>query len=103
MAYYSGLRVIDNNPGALTNGDLTYKRGVEGFAWRHRVPYNQYLRALAGGPVTPGLDTAIRTTIDRVDETADRVRSNVRAKTSRVVGLVRGARVALEHMLMRAA
>jgi len=49
------------------------------------------------------VDTAIRTTMDRVDDTADRVRSNVRAKTSRIVGIVRGARVALEHILSRAA
>jgi len=41
--------------------------------------------------------------MDRVDDTADRVRSNVRAKTSRIVGIVRGARVALEHILSRAA
>jgi uncharacterized protein YoxC len=45
------------------------------------------------------VDQAIRTTIDRVDDTADRVRSNVRVKTSRIVGMVRGARVALETML----
>lgn len=49
------------------------------------------------------VDTAIKTTMDRVDDTADRVRSNVRAKTSRIVGIVRGARVALEHILSRAA
>jgi len=49
------------------------------------------------------VDTAIRTTMDRVDDTADRVRSNVRAKTSRILGIVRGARVALEHILTRAA
>jgi len=34
-----------------------------------------------------------------VDDTADRVRSNVRVKTSRIVGLMRGVRVALESML----
>lgn len=45
---------------------------------------------------TERVDMAIRTTMDRVDDTADRVRSNVRAKTSRVVGFVRGLRVALE-------
>jgi hypothetical protein len=45
------------------------------------------------------VDHAIRATMDRVDYTADRVRSNVRAKTSRIVGLVRGARIALETML----
>ena len=48
---------------------------------------------------TERVDQAIRTTMDRVDDTADRVRSNVRAKTSRVVGFVRGLRVALEGML----
>jgi len=48
---------------------------------------------------TNRVDHAIRSTVDRVDETADRVRSNVRAKTSRVVGFVRGLRVAIEAML----
>jgi len=52
---------------------------------------------------TVRVDTAIRTTMDRVDEAADRVRTNVRAKTSRIVGVVRGARVAVEHMLSSAA
>jgi pyrimidine operon attenuation protein/uracil phosphoribosyltransferase len=49
------------------------------------------------------VDYAIRSTMNRVDDTADRVRTNVRAKTSRIVGFVRGARVALETMLSRAA
>jgi hypothetical protein len=48
---------------------------------------------------TERVDHAIRTTMDRVDDTADRVRSNVRAKTSRVVGFVRGLRTAIEAML----
>ena len=48
---------------------------------------------------TERVDQAIRTTMDRVDDTADRVRSNVRAKTSRLVGFIRGARVAIESML----
>jgi hypothetical protein len=45
------------------------------------------------------VEQAIRTTMDRVDDTADRVRTRVRSKTSRIVGLVRGARVALESFL----
>jgi uncharacterized protein YoxC len=45
------------------------------------------------------VDQAIRSTIDRVDDTADRVRSNVRAKTSWIVGVVRGLRVAIEEVL----
>jgi len=49
------------------------------------------------------VDYAIRSTMNRVDDTADRVRTNVRARTSRFVGFVRGARVALETMLSRAA
>jgi len=48
---------------------------------------------------TERVDHAIRNTMDRVDDTADRVRTNVREKTSRIVGLVRGARVALESFL----
>ena len=48
---------------------------------------------------TSRVDHAIRSTMDRVDDTADRVRSNVRAKTSRVVGFLRGLRVAIEAML----
>jgi pyrimidine operon attenuation protein/uracil phosphoribosyltransferase len=52
---------------------------------------------------TERVDYAIRSTMNRVDDTADRVRTNVRARTSRIVGFVRGARVALETMLSRAA
>jgi uncharacterized protein YoxC len=48
---------------------------------------------------TERVDEAIRTTMDRVDDTAERVRWNVRAKTSRVVGFLRGLRVALEQLL----
>jgi hypothetical protein len=48
---------------------------------------------------TERVDHAIRTTMDRVDDTADRVRSNIRAKTSWVVGAIRGLRVAIEGVL----
>ena len=48
---------------------------------------------------TERVDHAIHSTMDRIDDTADRVKSNVRAKTSRVVGFVRGLRVALEGLL----
>jgi len=48
---------------------------------------------------TDRVDHAIRATMDRVDDTADRVRSNVRAKTSQVVGFVRGLRVVIEGIL----
>jgi hypothetical protein len=48
---------------------------------------------------TERVDQAIHSTMGRIDDTADRVRSNVRARTSRVVGFVRGLRVALEGLL----
>jgi len=48
---------------------------------------------------TQRVDHAIHDTIDRIDDTADRVRSNVRAKTSRLVGFIRGLRVALESVM----
>jgi hypothetical protein len=44
------------------------------------------------------IDQAIHATMDRIDDTADRVRSNVRARTNAMVGFVRGLRVAIEWM-----
>jgi hypothetical protein len=48
---------------------------------------------------TERVDQAIRTAFDRVGDTADRVRFTVRAKTGRIVGLVRGVRAAIEEVL----
>ena len=48
---------------------------------------------------TNRVDQAIHTTIDRIDDTADRVRANVRVNTSRLVGVIRGARVAIDTFL----
>jgi len=48
---------------------------------------------------TERFDHAIRHTMDRVDDTADRVRSNVRSQTSRLIGFIRGVRVVIEQML----
>jgi hypothetical protein len=48
---------------------------------------------------TERVDHAIRTTMDRVDDTTERVRSNLRAKTSWVVGAIRGVRVAIDGVL----
>jgi hypothetical protein len=48
---------------------------------------------------TDRVDHAIHSTIDRIDDTAGRVRTNVRAKTNALVGVIRGARMALEGML----
>ncbi len=43
VAYYSGLRVIDNNPGALTNGDLIYRAGSQGYADLTLGPHPEFL------------------------------------------------------------
>jgi len=48
---------------------------------------------------TERVDHAIHSTIDRIDDTAGRVRSNVRAKTSALVGFLRGARTAVASVL----
>ena len=48
---------------------------------------------------TERVDHAIHSTMDRIDDTADRVRWNVRAKTSRLIGIIRGARVVIEELL----
>lgn len=47
---------------------------------------------------TERVDQAIRTTLDRVDDTAARARSNVRMQTSRIVGFMRGVRVAIDEL-----
>ena len=48
---------------------------------------------------TERVDHAIHSTIDRIDDTAVRVRSSVRAKTSALVAFVRGVRMAVEGVL----
>ena len=81
---------------------------VEGLEQRQVAPamarVNSILDDVKGVTTTVKLETervdqAIRTTMHRVDDTADRVRTNVRAKTSRLVGLIRGIRVAIQSML----
>jgi hypothetical protein len=50
---------------------------------------------------TERVDHAIAGTIDRVDETAHRVREGVREKVSQAVGMVAGVRAILMSMLRR--
>jgi len=45
------------------------------------------------------VDDAIHGTIDRVDQTAERVRSSVRDKVSQAVGVVRGVRAVIMSIL----
>ena len=111
VSVLEGLLII----GAAVAGYLAYKRVmdlVNGLEERQVAPamarVNGILDDLKAVSAkvkdeTERVDTAIRTTMDRVDDTAERMRTTVRAKTSRIVGIVRGARVAIEHILSRAA
>jgi len=48
---------------------------------------------------TARADQAIHSTIDRIDDTAARVRTNVRTRANTLVGYIRGARAVLETVL----
>jgi hypothetical protein len=48
------------------------------------------------------VERAIRHTVDRVDDTAHRLKGEVRAKTSWIVGTIRGIRVAVHDILQAA-
>jgi pyrimidine operon attenuation protein/uracil phosphoribosyltransferase len=97
--------------GIAVGGFLVYRRVmslIEGLEARHIAPAMQRVNAILDdarmvtGTIkseTVRVDHAIHKTMDRMDDTVDRVRGNVRARTSRLVGLVRGARVALETIL----
>ena len=97
--------------GVAVGGYMAYKNVMEvvnGIETRQVAPAMVKVNAIledvkaVSGKVkeeTERVDYAIHSTMDRIDDTADRVRSNVRAKTSRFVGFVRGLRVAIEGML----
>jgi hypothetical protein len=92
-------------------GWMMYRRVMElvnGLEQRHVAPAMVRVHAILDDvkgvtervkSETERVDYAIRSTMDRVDDTADRVRANVRAKTGRIVGLIRGLRVAIEEVL----
>jgi hypothetical protein len=48
---------------------------------------------------TERVDQAINGTIDRVDETADRMKHSVRGKVAKATGIVRGVRAVIEALL----
>jgi len=105
--------------GALINialgiaGFMAYRRIrtlVHGVDTRQVAPMLERANAILDdvGAVTGSLkdttgrvDRAMVTTMTRIDETATRVRSQVRVKTGAVVGVVRGVRVALAWLLHR--
>ena len=92
-------------------GFMVYRRVIEliaGLESRQVVPTMARVNAILDDvkvvsavvkEETERFDHAIRSTMDRVDDTADRVRSNVRSQTSRLIGFIRGARVVIEQVL----
>jgi hypothetical protein len=81
---------------------------VDGLETRHVVPtlarVNRMLDDVNALTTTmkderERVDRAIHRTLERVDDTAHRVRSSVVAKTSWLVGFVRGAHAAIERLL----
>ena len=81
---------------------------VDGIETRHVAPAMARINAILDDvktvtatvkEETERVDHAIHATMDRIDDTADRMRSNVRATTSTVAGFVRGLRIAIEWML----
>jgi hypothetical protein len=81
---------------------------VDGIETRHVAPTMARINAILDDvktvtatvkEETERVDHAIHTTMDRIDDTADRMRSNVWVRTSAVLGFVRGLRVAIEGML----
>jgi hypothetical protein len=97
--------------GVGVGGWIAYRRVMElvnGLEQRHVVPLRTKVDAILddvkGVTLTvkteaERMDDAIRNTIDRVDDTADRVKGNVRLKASRIVGFIRGLRVGIEEFL----
>jgi len=81
---------------------------VSDFDTRHVAPVRHQVDAILADvkdvtgrlkEETDRVDSAIRHTIDRVDNTADRVRFQVRQKTSRVLAFISGARWRIEELL----
>ena len=103
--------------GALVNiamgiaGFMAYRRFttlVAGIDTRQVAPMMERANAILGDVqavttsvrgTTDRVDRAVLTTFTRIDDTAARVRSQVRVKTGAVVGFARGVRVALAWML----
>jgi hypothetical protein len=97
--------------GLAVGGWMAYRRVmdlVNGVEQRQIEPLRARVEAILGDvkgvtervkDETERVDYAIRNTMDRVDDTADRMKTNMRLKTSRMVGLVRGVRVAIEEFL----
>jgi len=95
-------------------GFLAYRRVMQLVAdleTRQIAPLRQKVDAILGdvqtitarvSQQTERVDHAITGTFDRVDETADRMRSSVRDRVYQAVGVVRGVRAAIMSVLQQA-
>jgi len=100
--------------GAGIGGFLAYRRVMQvvGDLERRQVaPLRQKVDAILAdvhtitarvSQQTERVDQAITGTFDRVDETADRMRSSVREKVYQTVGVFRGVRAAIMSVLQQA-
>jgi ElaB/YqjD/DUF883 family membrane-anchored ribosome-binding protein len=100
--------------GAGVGGFLAYRKVVQlvGDLEREQIaPLRQKVDAILGdvqaitarvSQQTERVDHAITGTFDRVDETADRMRSTVRERVYQAVGVVRGVRAAIMSVLQQA-
>ncbi|HTL45481.1 MAG TPA: hypothetical protein VL262_14155 [Vicinamibacterales bacterium] len=100
--------------GAGVGGFLAYRRVMQlvgDLESRQIAPLRAKVDAILGdvqtitarvSQQTERVDHAITGTFDRVDETADRMRSSVREKVYQAVGVVRGVRAAIMSVLQQA-
>jgi hypothetical protein len=100
--------------GAGVGGFLAYRRVMQlvgDLESRQIAPLRAKVDAILGdvqsitarvSQQTERVDHAITGTFDRVDETADRMRSSVREKVFQAVGVVRGVRAAIMSVLQQA-
>jgi hypothetical protein len=100
--------------GAGVGGFLAYRRVMQlvgDLESRQIAPLRAKVDAILGdvqtitarvSQQTERVDHAITGTFDRVDETADRIRTSVRDKVYQAVGVVRGVRAAIMSVLQQA-
>jgi methyl-accepting chemotaxis protein len=97
--------------GIMVGGFMVYRRAMQTMTElesRHIAPLRAKLDAILAdvkdvtarvSQQTERVDQAIAGTMDRVDETAERVRHSVRDKVSQAAGVIRGIRAVIVSLL----
>jgi methyl-accepting chemotaxis protein len=97
--------------GIMVGGFIVYRRAMQTMTElesRHIAPLRAKLDAILAdvkdvtarvSQQTERVDQAIAGTMDRVDETAERVRHSVRDKVSQAAGVIRGIRAVIVSLL----